>query len=436
MRTFHALGREILIDAGVDVSRLLDRAHVLGAMLGRPPSPALLRRLDDAFSRMKLDPDGAEAIEPDVRAAFDRYQAWLAANRALDFDDLVARAQTTLRRDEALLERWRGRCATLLVDEVQDLDRTQLDLALLLAGSARDLFMVGDDDQTIYAWRLADVRRILRLADALPGLRRVDLTVNHRCPREVVQRSVRLIDHGVERFAKVIQPGPAAAGRLVLAPDPGDPVARARALLRAWALREEGTYAVLARTNAELAPVAAAALERGVAYRADPDGSLLDEPEVDAILDALRPAPDDLLTAIADVLRTFSPRERRVGRSLLAWAASARDVASFKTIIREARERRHALRRDDARLILATVHGTKGLEFDHVAVIGLDEGTFPSDRTLSESTDPVRALEEERRLAYVAWTRARRSLLLVYDPGAPSVFMQEAFDTAELQSAA
>ena len=90
------------------------------------------------------------------------------------------------------------------------------------------------------------------------------------------------------------------------------------------------------------------------------------------------------------------------------------------------------LRRDDARLVLATMHTTKGLEFDHVAVIGLDEGSFPSERTLSEAEDRNRALEEERRLAYVAWTRARRSLLLVFDPSAPSIFLREAFDDAEL----
>ena len=83
-------------------------------------------------------------------------------------------------------------------------------------------------------------------------------------------------------------------------------------------------------------------------------------------------------------------------------------------------------------LILATVHGTKGLEFDHVAVIGLDEGTFPSRRSIEESPDPARALEEERRLAYVAWTRARRSLTLVYDPSAPSRFLLEAFEAEEL----
>ena len=99
----------------------------------------------------------------------------------------------------------------------------------------------------------------------------------------------------------------------------------------------------------------------------------------------------------------------------------------------ETRRRLAELRRDDAALTLATAHGTKGLEFDHVAVIGLEEGRFPSARAVSDAPEPARALEEERRLAYVAWTRARRSLTLVYDPAVPSRFLLEAFSPAELE---
>ena len=109
-----------------------------------------------------------------------------------------------------LLARWRGRCRELLVDEVQDVDRAQLRLALLLAAPANRIFLVGDDDQSIYGWRLADVRRILGLDGPLPGLRRVDLEVNYRCPRQVVERAVRLVEHNGERFAKRIRAGPAA----------------------------------------------------------------------------------------------------------------------------------------------------------------------------------------------------------------------------------
>ena len=98
----------------------------------------------------------------------------------------------------------------------------------------------------------------------------------------------------------------------------------------------------------------------------------------------------------------------------------------------DGRRRLADLRRDDAPLTLATAHATKGLEFDHVVVLGMDAARFPSARAVTEAADPGRAYEEERRLAYVAWTRARRSLTLLYDPAAPSPFLLEAFTATEL----
>jgi DNA helicase-2/ATP-dependent DNA helicase PcrA len=123
---------------------------------------------------------------------------------------------------------------------------------------------------------------------------------------------------------------------------------------------------------------------------------------------------------------------REVATALLGWAAGCRSVHELTQRVSEQRSRLEGLRRDDAPLTLATAHGTKGLEFDHVAVIGLDEGRFPSARSVAEAVEPERALEEERRLAYVAWTRARRSLTLVYDPGSPSPFLLEVFTPEEL----
>ena len=121
-----------------------------------------------------------------------------------------------------------------------------------------------------------------------------------------------------------------------------------------------------------------------------------------------------------------------IAATLLAWSLPYQTVHDLREAIGRARAKRHELRRDDASLVLATAHGTKGLEFDHVAVIGMDENVFPSRRTIEDADHPVRAVEEERRLAYVAWTRAKRSLTLVYDPVAPSIFMRDAFSDAEL----
>jgi superfamily I DNA/RNA helicase len=123
------------------------------------------------------------------------------------------------------------------------------------------------------------------------------------------------------------------------------------------------------------------------------------------------------------------PTEGDLTTALLGWAAAHRSIAGLRAAMAVRRARLAELRRDDATLTLATAHGTKGLEWDHVLV--LTDG-FPGRRAVSDATEPERALEEERRLAYVAWTRARRSLTLLYDPEAPSPFLREAFDPDEL----
>ena len=114
---------------------------------------------------------------------------------------------------------------------------------------------------------------------------------------------------------------------------------------------------------------------------------------------------------------------------MLGWAAVRPTIPALRAAIDERRAQLAALRRDDASLTLATAHGTKGLEWDHVIVLA--DG-FPGRRSISDATEPERALEEERRLAYVAWTRARRSLTLLFDPQAPSPFLLEAFTPGEL----
>jgi DNA helicase-2/ATP-dependent DNA helicase PcrA len=498
VRTFHALGLEVLRDAGA-CPELRARDPVL-----RHACPdldaAARRRLDGAFSRLKLDlrvaaADVARDPAPGpVARAFLAYEATLAASGGVDFDDLVALALRRLEADTTLLERWRSRCAHLLVDEVQDVDASQLRLALLLSAPDNRIFLVGDDDQSIYGWRLADVRRVLGLAAALPGLRRVDLEVNYRCPASVVAAAVRLVEHNAERFAKRVRPRPGAAGRLVLAPartarDPVAEMAVAARVLDGWPT-DGGTRAVLARTRRELHPAAALALERGIPFRADGVGLLLEDPRLDGILAqaAALPAPILHLLRLGRVAVALAREERgpagsaaipgptggaAIGASayaqeatrrpptprppargstapppdaadlddlgdddppladllaaVLAWATAKPTLEALTAAVHHARARLAALREEEPQLTLATAHATKGLEFDHVLVVGMSEGRFPSLRSLADAADPARALEEERRLAYVAWTRARRTLALAYEPDAPSRFMIEAF---------
>ncbi len=450
VRTFHALGLEILREAGWQTEPLVDRAALLRRLFPSLPSGEL-RHLDTAISRLKLDlrlDPAAIAADPDAgpRArAFCAYERALT-DKGLDFDDQIARSLRLLEADPAVLATWRARCLHLLVDEAQDLDRSQLDLALLLAAPANQVFLVGDDDQSIYGWRLADVRRVLGLADRLPGLRRVDLEVNYRCPRPVVERAVRLVSHNAERFVKAVRPGPVAAGRLILAPSNDDDAGRAERILLAWP-DDETPRAILARTNRELAAAAVAAIEADRPFRASGVELVVESPLVDEILQRIATDTDagqPLLLRVGRIRSAIldGPRDADadldaatradVVEAILGWAPRFATLGDLVADVARSRERLAALRRDDAPLSLATAHGTKGLEFDDVAVLDMDAHRFPSARSLSDAAEPERALEEERRLAYVAWTRARRSLILVYDPAAPSPFLLEAFSAAEL----
>jgi len=173
-------------------------------------------------------------------------------------------------------------------------------------------------------------------------------------------------------------------------------------------------------------------------FRAPSDELLVDDERLEPMLDELERGTDPgapLLVRIG-ALRDAIPRRehgvRELATAVLGWAAPFRDLPEFRAGIDEIRALLASLRRDDARLSLATAHSTKGAEFDHVAVIGLEVGRFPSGLAVTESSEPERAMDEERRLGYVAWTRARRTLTLSYDPAVPSPFLLEAFTAEEL----
>jgi hypothetical protein len=209
--------------------------------------------------------------------------------------------------------------------------------------------------------------------------------------------------------------------------------------VRSWP-DDDTTRAVLARTNRELLPAVVVALGLGLPFRAPRIELLLDSPLVDVALGRAAALPADgapLLVVLGRIRdqAAADPEQFEVATALLGWAASlpeVGDVGGLVAAIAASRSSLADLRRDDAALTLATAHATKGLEFDHVVVIGMEAGRFPSARAVGEAEDPVRAYEEERRLAYVAWTRARRSLTLVYDPAVPSPFLLEAFSPVEL----
>jgi ATP-dependent DNA helicase UvrD/PcrA len=454
VRTLHAMARQVLVDAGLPVALLRDRQPILRALRRRmaasgatgvertdgvptpvePPDPATL---DTIISAWKVEgrPPPDEAA-PLVHA----YADTLRNHAQIDFDDLLVGALDALHGDDRLRARWQARFSHLLVDEFQDVDAAQLRFVRLLAEPERNLFVVGDDDQTIYAWRLADVRRILGFADAYPGAHRVQLATNYRCPRPVIEAAARLIAANRERFEKRIE-APSSRG--------DDPTAIAAfplvderwtdalvALARATAGAGD-TCCFLARTRAELIPILLSLIRSGIPHRTAITGPLDAEPVRTLLADAARLPPSappfDSLGALrrargwrrSDEAEAISDEEHLALDALLGWSTAYRSLGPFLSDAARAVERLAAVRQPDALVELATAHGAKGREWRTVILLGMEDERMPNRRSLHDAQDPVRALEEERRLAYVAVTRATRRLVLVYAPDRPSRFLAE-----------
>jgi superfamily I DNA/RNA helicase len=450
VRTLHALARQVLLDRGDPVRLIADRLPLLRAARRRCsvrrdasaaplPEPA---ELDTLASAWKIE---GRRPPQETRAVIDEYHALLAARGSVDFDDLVLRAGELLSSDPVLRLRWQGRFEHVCVDEFQDVDAAQLRLVRLLAAPQDNLFVVGDDDQTIYAWRLADVRRILDFSIDYPAARRVQLATNYRCPAGVVAASRRLIDVNRERFAKRIEPAPGLPERdasvlafPTTAPDWPDRLVR----LAVAEADAGGGACFLARTRTELGPISLALLRANVRHATSLPALAEAEPAA-TLVDALRRlppsvAPFQALLALragrgwrrADGDDALGDEDHAALDALLGWAVAFRTAERFLVGYDAARARLAALRDPTAPIELVTVHGAKGREWPLVVIVGFEDERFPNRRALVDADDPGRAVEEERRLAYVALTRAGRRLVLAFDPERPSRFLTEMGATA------
>ena len=444
IRTLHALARQVLLDAGEGSNLLADRLPLLRAARRRraaaDPSIPLpdASQLDTWLSAWKV-----EAREPPAegRAVLRTYEELMRARGAVDFDDLVVRAGSLIETDPAVRMRWQSRFEHVCVDEFQDVDAAQLRLVRLLAAPQDNLFVVGDDDQTIYAWRLADVRRILRFGDDYPAARRVMLATNYRCPAAVIEASARMVAVNRERFAKPIRaPDGIRSDPLSIA---GHNTADARwpeAMARLAAAEDRGgrTLCFLSRTRGELTPILLALVRAGVRHCAAVPPLVEAEPVLE-LVDAARSSgatdhPFHVLRRMrlgrgwdrgspsGDLL---SDDDHAAIDALLGWATGFRTVDAFVRAFAAARARIAALRDPDARVELATVHASKGREWETVVLIGFEADRIPNRRSLVNADNPDRAMEEERRLSYVAVTRATRRLILAFDPACPSPFLAE-----------
>jgi DNA helicase-2/ATP-dependent DNA helicase PcrA len=181
----------------------------------------------------------------------ERYRQILEAAGALDFDDLLLRALAVLERDTSIRDAWRRRFAYLLVDEFQDTNRVQYDLVRQLAGPEGNVTVVGDEDQSIYSWRGADISNILDFEHDFPGTRVFRLEENYRSSQAILDTASALVERNVRRKGKILRAvrGGGAPVRLHEASDEYEEAAWVVAQVAAR--RGSGRAAVLVRMNAQ-----------------------------------------------------------------------------------------------------------------------------------------------------------------------------------------
>ena len=138
------------------------------------------------------------------RKIYQEYEQFLKNHRLIDFDDMLTLTYELFKERPDILSAWQKKYQYILVDEFQDINQIQYDIVRMLAAPENNLFMVGDDDQSIYRFRGSKPEIMLHVPKDYPEVRQVQLDVNYRCPNEIVEASKRLIVHNMERFPKNI----------------------------------------------------------------------------------------------------------------------------------------------------------------------------------------------------------------------------------------
>jgi len=334
--TFHALGLKFLqieharagLRRGFSVLDADDSAGLVKELAGAAVKSDKLFQLRSQLSRLKSDgltPDEAldaarAPRELEAAQLYAAYQKRLAAFNAVDFDDLIRLPVAVLERDEEARAAWRERIRYLLVDECQDTNAAQYAFLKLLAGERGAFTCVGDDDQSIYAWRGADPGNLDKLSQDYPKLRVVKLEQNYRCAQRVLRAANALIAQNPHAHPKKLWSAHADGERIRVlecrdAEHEAERVASQLMYLRdkhglAWS-----DCAVLYRGNHQARPLEKALQLGRIPYHLTGALSFLDRVEVKDVLAYLRliANPDD----DAAFLRVVNVPRREIGATTL-----------------------------------------------------------------------------------------------------------------------
>ncbi|WP_300639549.1 UvrD-helicase domain-containing protein [Nocardioides sp.] len=369
-----------------------------------------------------------------VGRVFGAYEDVKRAEGRMDMEDVLLLTAGLLAEDERVAAQVRRQYKWFVVDEFQDVSPLQSALLDLWLGGRDEICVVGDPAQTIYSFAGANADYLRDFPRKFPGTTSVELVRNYRSTPEIVRTATTLLAGTPSQGVALRSEQPAGAA-VEFAPQP-DEVAEAEATAaRVLALRDEGVplseMAVLFRINAQSEAFEEALSARSLPYVIRGAGRFFERPEVreavTRIRGAARSAPgEDLVETVRSTLAGMGwtpepPRARGQTRDRWeSWQAlvdQAEEYAAGEGTAQEdplnafvdELDRRAAEQHAPVAegVTLATFHAAKGLEWDVVFCVGLQDGTLP----ITYADTPA-AVEEERRLLYVGITRARRTLRL------------------------
>ncbi|MDX2178275.1 MAG: 3'-5' exonuclease [Bryobacteraceae bacterium] len=466
---------------------------------------AALSRISHAKNQKQTPQDfykeSADPTMARLAVVFEQYEASLMRANALDFDDLLLESVRLLRTDDGTRDAWNRRLHYLMIDEYQDTNRSQYELMRLLSVGHSNVAVVGDEDQSIYSWRGADIRNILDFETDYPNAKVIRLEQNYRSTKNVLAAAGAVVARNKQRKGKNLWTDSSAGEKVGLyeAPDSeNEGLWIADTIEKEIAKDSRTRVAVLYRTNSQSRQIEEALRRYNRKYivvggfsfyqRAEVKDALcylkivqspldpvaleriintpargIGKSTLDQISDYARkhdlapwnaigqmiagqqfsPRAEGALRAFRDMIEGFQAAAAELGPERLLrqvldqtgyWKmleddpspdaeSRLQNLSELINAAAEASERGENLSEfldhaalvadsdaldEEAQVSLLTIHNAKGLEFPVVFVAGMEENLFPHSR----SRDSETALEEERRLCYVAMTRAEKKLYL------------------------
>jgi DNA helicase-2/ATP-dependent DNA helicase PcrA len=460
-------------------------------------NPAAVRAQISGAKNEMLSPDqyAQFAMGPwqqTVQMVYARYQNLLAQANSVDFDDILLKTMQLFQQNPHILEEYQKRFKYIMVDEYQDTNRAQYMLVKSLAEGSRNIFVIGDDWQSVYSWRGADFRNILDFEKDYPDAKIIKLEQNYRSTQNILDAAQAVISKNEQRSDKNLwserpEGMPVTVVECLNEKDESEFVVReSQGLVRGSAYTGVTSFddiVILYRTNAQSRFLEETMLRYTIPYKIIGAVKFYERKEIKDVLAYVRllENPNDWLSLerIINVptrgigpktiaqLREYVGREEqlptkvqdfllmmgelrqksegknpsevieaiieRVGykkflidgtiegesrfenvQELVGAAARSETLQDFLEQVALVQDVENQVERKsemgEGSITLMTMHAAKGLEFPVVFIVGMEEGIFPHGRALAEKSE----MEEERRLAYVAMTRAKDRLYLLY----------------------